>query len=267
MWFKGQGAVNFSLDGAPPPIPFPPLQMLHLKPSSFINYLFLQLNYCVITLFSAAVWAVCPLDFKVKVQCPQHRPSVFNYRHCNFLISRGTAGALCWLQLHAFCNLASYLYQFVILLSPFNCVTQNPHSLSRNRRSTSRQRWRRWWTSPARREVKKHYYFFYGTFMLKSAPTKRERDSLSRTPSTPPPPLLIHPLQEYPSQTLCGTKMLCPSTRWRCPGTGCWWEAACRWTASCLVTPGCSSASQEMWQERFRPTHTWQLPVSAQAAF
>jgi len=32
------------------------------------------------------------------------------------------------------------------------------------------------------------------------------------------------------------------------------------------MTPGCSSALPETQQERFRPTHTWLLPVSAQAA-
>ena len=55
--------------------------------------------------------------------------------------------------------------------------------------------------------------------------------------------------------------MRCPSARWRCPGTGCWWEAACRSTASCRMIRGCFSASPAISQERSRQTPTWLLRV------
>lgn len=70
------------------------------------------------------------------------------------------------------------------------------------------------------------------------------------------------PLQECPSQTLCGTRMPYPLIQWRRPGTGSWWEAACRSMACCLMIPACFSALPETWQEKFRPTHILLLPVS-----
>jgi len=95
------------------------------------------------------------MHFKATVQYLHHPPSVVHCRLCHLKISHGITVVSCDDFSCMLCSLAAYIYQFVILFFfSFHSTTQNPHSLLRNRRNTSQQRWRRWWTFPARHEVK-----------------------------------------------------------------------------------------------------------------
>lgn len=139
--------------------------------------------------------------------------------------------------------------------------------MSKSRRVTSAQRWKRWWTSPVKREViafiyrvfKTYFFQFICAFFLlrNSKQGWRQRGGNSN-------PLLF--VQAHHSQISCGTKTRHPSVRSRSPGTGCWSGAACKSTVSCRTTRACSSASPAIWRARSRQTLTWLLQVCLREA-
>lgn len=117
MWFKGrEGVLNFSLHTADRA--FPPPVIRRFK--TLTGY---QLLYHHIISFS--------YTFTPPRRC----------HDCTFAVSLLLLATF-------FTSCLSFFFFFVCLLWP-----QNRRSLSRNRRSTSQPRWRRWWTFPVRLEV------------------------------------------------------------------------------------------------------------------